>query len=367
MGTASIAPGQFETLGILAQLHPPLTNAACASHARLARLARKRLSSWSLTGIILIMPIRTFELRDSARSKPRLLLLFALMLPALAVEAQVSALGRLEPLHGTLHLTAPVTPESTGGAVLRDLQVDVGDSVEAGQLLAVTETADLMQALVDETRAEQLHQQRQIAAAQAEARAACVQADVVEREAQRRQSLLERKLSSAEEAERARGDSQALKASCEAAQATASATVAGSAVVDARLQRVMAALQRTQVRAPVAGQVIEIHARPGEMIGPLGILALGRVDRMYAIAEVYETDIGQVRVGQTASVSSRALAEPLSGVVERVRPQVRKQDQMGTDPAARKDARIVEVEIRLQDSAPAAALTNLQVEITIGS
>lgn len=312
------------------------------------------------------MPIPTCVVRESWRLGERLLTLVVLLLPTLAVQAQVSALGRLEPLHGTLHLTAPVTPESTGGAVLRDLQVDVGDSVEAGQLLAITETADLMQALVDETRAEQQHQQHQIAAAQAHARAACVQADVVEREAQRRQSLLERNLSSAEEAERARGDAQALKASCEAAQATTGATVAGSAVVDARLQRITAALQRSQVRAPVAGQVIEVHTRPGEMIGPQGILSLGRVDRMYAIAEVYETDIGRVRVGQAVSVSSRALAEPLSGVVERVRPQVRKQDQIGTDPAARKDARIIEVEIRLEDSAPAAALTNLQVEITIG-
>jgi len=312
------------------------------------------------------MLIRIFKSDESGRSPARLLMVSALLLPALAVEAQVSALGRLEPLHGTLLLTAPVTPESTGGAVLRDLLVEVGDSVEAGQLLAVTETADLMQALVAETRAEQLYQQRQIAAAQAQARAVCVQAEVEEREAQRRQSLLERKLSSAEEAERARGDAQALKASCEAGQATASASIAGAAVVDARLQRVTAALARSQVRAPVAGQVIEVHTRPGEMIGALGILALGRVDRMYAIAEVYETDIGRVSVGQTVSVSSRALAEPLSGVVERVRPQVRKQDQLGTDPAARKDARIVEVEIRLENSAPAAALTNLQVEVTIG-
>jgi HlyD family secretion protein len=103
------------------------------------------------------------------------------------------------------------------------------------------------------------------------------------------------------------------------------------------------------------------------MIGPQGIVELGRVDRMYAIAEVYETDIGRVRVGQRATVSSRALARPLSGVVERIRQQVRKQDQLGTDPAARKDARIVEVEIRLADSAPAASLTNLQVEVLIGS
>jgi HlyD family secretion protein len=90
------------------------------------------------------------------------------------------------------------------------------------------------------------------------------------------------------------------------------------------------------------------------------------VDRMYAIAEVYETDISRVKVGQPATISSRAIGRPLGGTVERIRQQVRKQDQLGTDPAARKDARIVEVEIRLDNSAAAAALTNLQVEVLIG-
>ena len=45
--------------------------------------------------------------------------------------------------------------------------------------------------------------------------------------------------------------------------------------------------------------------------------------------------------------------------------KVAKQDSLGTDPAARKDARVVEVEIRLDDSQAAAGLTNLQVEVEI--
>ena len=87
---------------------------------------------------------------------------------------------------------------------------------------------------------------------------------------------------------------------------------------------------------------------------------------MYAIAEVYETDVRNVRKGMKARVTSSALAGPLSGTVERVRPKVQKMDEIGTDPAARKDARIVEVEIRLDDPKAAANLTNLQVDIEIG-
>jgi HlyD family secretion protein len=49
-----------------------------------------------------------------------------------------------------------------------------------------------------------------------------------------------------------------------------------------------------------------------------------------------------------------------------VRPKVQKIDQIGDDPVARKDARIIEVEVKLDDSKAAANLTNLQVEVEIG-
>jgi HlyD family secretion protein len=65
-------------------------------------------------------------------------------------------------------------------------------------------------------------------------------------------------------------------------------------------------------------------------------------------------------------VRSDALPAPLTGTVTRIRPKVHKLDEIGTDPAARKDARIVEVEVRLDDSAAAAALSLLQVEVEIG-
>jgi len=48
-----------------------------------------------------------------------------------------------------------------------------------------------------------------------------------------------------------------------------------------------------------------------------------------------------------------------------IRHKVQKQDVTGTDPAAAKDARIIEVEILLDESEQAASLTHLQVEIII--
>ena len=69
--------------------------------------------------------------------------------------------------------------------------------------------------------------------------------------------------------------------------------------------------------------------------------------------------------GQQATISSPALEQDLAGTVATIRQKVAKQDEIGTDPAARKDARIIEVDILLDDSAPAARLTNLQVDVVI--
>ena len=280
--------------------------------------------------------------------------------------AQVSALGRLEPWHGALRITAPITPESTGGTVLAKLLVERGDNVKAGQLLAVTEAAALMQAQVDHAKAEREYRRRLATAASSSATSACVDAQVSAGVAKRRQDLLARKLTSSEDAQLTQGSADSGRAACASARASAGAAQAAVAVADSEVKRALAVHQRAFIRAPVDGRVLDIHTRPGEMVGPAGILELGRVDRMYAIAEVYETDIARVRVGQPATVSSKAIGRPMAGTVERNRQQVRNHDHLDTDPAARKDARIVEVEVRLDDSAPAAALTNLQVEVVIG-
>jgi len=97
-----------------------------------------------------------------------------------------------------------------------------------------------------------------------------------------------------------------------------------------------------------------------------GVLELARVDQMQAVAEVFEADVRRVRMGQRALVRSPALPRDLTGTVTRIRPKVQKIDQIGDDPVARKDARIVEVEIKLDDGRAAANLTNLQVEVEIG-
>jgi len=277
----------------------------------------------------------------------------------------VSALGRLEPGNGVIKVTAPSTPEALLGGLLIELRVEEGDDVRKGDLLAITDTAAVMEALSREAEMGVVYAEREVEAARSNAVEACVRADVAAREAERRARLQAQGVAGEEEAESAKGEAEALKASCASASTAVRLSETGVDVARARLARVEAERQRSVVRAPVDGRVIDIIVRPGELIGEAGILELAQVSQMKAIAEVYETDIRRVKTGQRATISSAALESELTGTVESIRQKVQKQDQIGTDPAARKDARIVEVTIALDDSAPAAGLTNLQVDVVI--
>lgn len=306
-------------------------------------------------------------MRRSIFSLARCIGIPPLIISAQLTFADVSALGRIEPYNGVVNITAPVVLEAGNGILLSELHTKTGDLVEKGALLAVTEGQKMLAALRAEAQASHQLSKHNVLAAQALAGADCVKADVSRREADRRLSLLNQNLSSIEESERASASAKFEEASCRASQIVATASQAKVDVAKSHLELRETALNRTNVYAPFTGRVLNIVAWPGEAIGPRGILEFGQTDRMYAIAEIYETDIGQVKVDQIATISSKALSAPLRGTVETIRPMVRKQDVMGTDPSARKDARIIEVEIRIENSQAVESLTNLQVEILIES
>ncbi len=127
-----------------------------------------------------------------------------------------------------------------------------------------------------------------------------------------------------------------------------------------------AQLERSIIRAPQDGTVFNIFARTGEAISQKSILQLGDTQQMFAVAEVYETDVNKVKIGQQAIVTSPAFVKPIKGTVDKIGNLVFKNNIIGDDPTADKDARIVEVKIRLQESEPVANFSNLQVDVRIG-
>jgi HlyD family secretion protein len=241
--------------------------------------------------------------------------------PPPAGENRIAALGRLQPKDGIRVIAGP----AQAVAVVGELLVDEGDRVRAGQVIARLDDAELREAAVQ----------------RAEARVANASAELARNQRLREGSVISISLH------------EKLKLEHDVALA------------DLRLAR--AELARVQVRAPIDGQVIDVHARAGERVGAEGIVELGETQAMYAVAEVYETEVGGVKLGAQAEVTSPALPRALHGRVDRIAMRVRKQDVLGTDPAARTDARVVEVEVRLDaaDAEVAAPFTHLQVEVAI--
>jgi HlyD family secretion protein len=88
---------------------------------------------------------------------------------------------------------------------------------------------------------------------------------------------------------------------------------------------------------------------------------------MYAVAEIYDSDIPKIRPEQTATITADALPQSLKGTVEEVGLRVKKQSALDIDPTTNIDARIIEVRVKLDEtsSQKAESLTNLQVKVTI--
>ncbi len=139
------------------------------------------------------------------------------------------------------------------------------------------------------------------------------------------------------------------------------------AAARAARDRAAAALERAYLRAPSDGQILKIHARAGEKVGESGLLDLAQTDRMVAVAEVYQTDVGLVRVGQPATVVGQAVQGSLRGTVTQVGLQVLQQNVFSNQPGENLDRRVVEVRILLDPASTARvrSLTNLQVEVSI--
>lgn len=233
----------------------------------------------------------------------------------------VSAVGRLEPKDGVRRIAGPSRPT----VVIGQLLVEEGDHVRAGQAIAVLDSLAVLESRVARLRA-------RLENAEAEFR----RHDRLFREHTDSVSARDKWYTQVE-------------------------------VARADLGSTQAELDLATVRSPIDGQILKINARSGERVGPEGIAEIGATDRMYAVAEVYETDVARVRVGQRATVTSPAFSRPIQGTVERVGLKVARQDVLHTDPAAETDARVVEVKVRLDDSAPVAGLTNLEAAVVIAA
>ncbi|MCC3413304.1 MULTISPECIES: HlyD family efflux transporter periplasmic adaptor subunit [unclassified Microcoleus] len=135
----------------------------------------------------------------------------------------------------------------------------------------------------------------------------------------------------------------------------------------ASLKRAETSLTKAYIRTPAAGRILEIYAKPGEVVGSKGIADLGQTDRMQVVAEVYQTDISKIRTGQKVIITSQSFSGEISGIVRQIGLQVTQQEISSNTPGENLDRRVVEVRINLnaEGSKRVADLTNLQVQVAI--
>ena len=336
----------------------------------------------------------------------------------------VTALGRLEPTGEIIQISVSSAAE---GNRIDELLVDEGDKIERGQTIAILDSRDRLEAALNqsqeqvgvaqanlnlvkagaktgeiraqeaaiarikaETSNDMMAQQATVSRIEAELNNAQVEYQRYERlyqdgaiSASERDSKYLALATAKERIAEARANLNRIKSSQQEQLAEAEATLnriaevrpVDVAVAEAEVRQAQAAvktakaeLDRAYIRSPQAGTVIKILTRTGEIVsGDEGIARIGRIDEMYAVAEVYQSDINKVKVGQPVTITSSAIDGKLQGTVEKIGLEIERQNVVNTDPTSNIDARVVEVKIKLDkaSSQKVAGLTNLQVTARI--
>lgn len=116
------------------------------------------------------------------------------------------------------------------------------------------------------------------------------------------------------------------------------------------------ALDRTRIRAPQAGTVLQITVKRGEMVAPapeLPLVVMGDMTVMRVRTEVDEHDVAKIQVGQKAFVRSAAFpGREFEGRVTELAPSLAL-PRMGSRGARRAtDVEVMEVMINLEAAVP---------------
>ncbi len=215
------------------------------------------------------------------------------------------------------------------GGQIATLDIREGDQVKKGTLLLALWNKDLM--------AEIALNEAEARAVASTARAACLQAEVSSREADRKLRLRKTGAVSEDAVDKVVTDAKARSADCEAANARAR-------VSSARIEVIRAQLERTRLTAPFDGVVAEITGELSEYVtpSPPGIATPPAIDLIdnscfYVSAPIDEVDAPKVRVGQPARVSLDAFDDRrFPGSVRRIADYVLDRE---------KQARTVEIEV----------------------
>lgn len=281
----------------------------------------------------------------------------------LATSARVAGAGLVEPSSEIVDIGSALS------GLVTDLRVQPGDFVEKGQVLFTIDTRALQAQLgqstaqIGEASASVGEARSAIAAAQAqiaEARAAEATAsqqlalfrNVSDDAAVSRSEVIAAEGNAAAARERRRLAEAQLsqaRARLQAAQARVASTQASAGV--ARTE-----IGRSQVRAPMSGQILSVNIRPGEFIATQGggnaqpFIQMGQTNPLHVRVDIDENEAARVKLGADAIVSPRGAAEvQVKAKFVRAEPQVVPKRQLTNTAAERVDVRVLQVIYALPD------------------
>lgn len=216
------------------------------------------------------------------------------------------------------------------GQPLEELRVDIGDMVTEGQVLAVLSKSTLELQWAEAVAS--------LAAAQsgiAQGEAQLIEAESASAEAQRvaerTAKLREQGTAPQAQADTANANATSAAARVSVARQGLESARAQLALAEARLENVELQLSRTEVKAPVAGEIVARNAK-------IGAIATGAGQPMFVIvrdaalelrADVAEADILRLAPGQKAQLRGVGMTEPLAGTVRLVEPTIDATSRLG--------------------------------------
>jgi HlyD family secretion protein len=301
--------------------------------------------------------------------------------PAVRVAAQ----GRVEPASEQLELAI--------GAVgpLAGVFVGEGDTVRKGELLAELVNGD-QKARVSEAEAQvelrkaelekllngaRAEERRQVAAQFARTEASLALARV---QVARQKPLAAKGVASQETLDQTVSSERVAVANSEANRAAlelinapprpedVSIAKANLALAEGNLAEQRVVLEKTQLRSPIDGVVLRRYMKTGETISIqplLPILQVGDMRRLRVRAQLDETDIGRVELGQRVSVTAPAYPNRrFGGVISRIGQSMGPKTVRSDEPTEKNDTNILDVLIDLDD--PGVALpSGLRVNVFV--
>jgi HlyD family secretion protein len=246
----------------------------------------------------------------------------------------VGALGYIEPRSRVVKVSHNAGPE---GTKVEQLFFQESDHVESGEKLALLSDYKKKSAEVDAART-------RIKALEAQLASEKVNLAFNQKEYHRYESLSQKSLASVSQAE-------TKHLAFRQSQLNVQRLLADIEHAKSQLLISEAELESTIISAPISGTVLKILTRPGERIKDHGLLEMANLTQLDIVAEVYESDLHKIRIGQIARISAAGFVRNYSAHVRELGFQVKKNDLNDTDPLADRDNRTVEVRLTLEPDA----------------